>query len=302
MFSCKRLLDPMEGEEIIRRARLVASDSNEGGPIRSLVFPRTALHYTPSSRSNNSTSERGNTVLAAWKSYDTNRNYFGGQQSEEDWFGSAVNGMLWLSLGVDKRTGQLRPPVANIKSRILGGNDVQQNRNAPLQVVNNFVTVHKTGSPITVTERPVQSTDDQRNSSAHQQTQVLEFPLGNISVRDVLLQWVTAVPEKNVHKALMNWTKQERNAGIQKKRAKLYSRRKVICIAFFHALQYMPLEEYESKFTKISGNGHIRKNYEASSIYIKDNRLDKLDQEAWISLCSSSCENSEVKNAIGFGN
>ena len=88
-----------------------------------------------------STSGRGNVVLATWRADESSRS--AGKEKDEnqiaDWFGTLLSGPLWVPVGVDKVTSQLRPPLPNIPSRLCAGQDVKGSLNGT-QLVSNFVT------------------------------------------------------------------------------------------------------------------------------------------------------------------
>ena len=96
----------------------------------------------PDKRPNYSTSSRGNIMLAAWNAYDTSKCAASKseQESTTDWFGLTPIGPLWVCIGVDSTTGQLRPPLPNIHSRLCAGDEVKYSSSSN-QIVNNFVTV-----------------------------------------------------------------------------------------------------------------------------------------------------------------
>jgi len=232
-----------------------------------------------------------------------------------------VSGPLWLPIGVDKRTGQMRPPIANLPARLHSGEGIGGTPGTLTQVVNNFVSVQGNFRP--ESNRSLYSNETIQNvSDANINPQgpslplecpvtvVPDFPLGSVTVKDVLKQWVSKDPSKNVITPLMHWNSEERNVGRggredkqgNRKRKRNYSRRKVIAISFFHAISYMTLHEYESNFTSIAGTGNFKKNYSISVKYIKDKNLDVIlkNQERWINLCSEHMNTDWVKNALGL--
>ena len=73
-----------------------------------------------------------------------------------------------------------------------------------------------------------------------------------------------------------------------------------MCIAFFHAVQNMTVEDYEKQFTGLFKRRFVLENYIKSSKYIKDNGLNYVlkDQDRLIQLCEVSLQIPEVKSAF----
>ncbi len=162
--------------------------------------------YYSDSRVNAVTSLRGNAVLAAWRAYDENRIYEENGNEVHDWFGRKVDGPLGLCMSVDKTTGQLRSPVANINARITGGSDIRGSLAIVTQVVNNFVTVQARstfGSSRRAQGRGLNfSSNGQRRNMQQSQIPALRpfvenfrvtfvIPLGTTIVKDILKQRVS---------------------------------------------------------------------------------------------------------------
>ncbi len=106
----------------------------------------------------------------------------------------------------------------------------------------------------------------------------------------------------------MKWTLEERNNGSsghldckeKKKRVKLYSRRKVMCIAFFHAMKHMSLVNYEQIFTSIKEREKVRENTTKTSAYVKQKGLGEIlrNHSHWITLTNEALRIPEVKTAL----
>ncbi len=122
-----------------------------------------------------------------------------------------MDGPLWLSVGTDKVTGQLRPPVDNILARITGSSDVRGPAGTMTQVVNNFVTVQR--GMVRRLSRTMQTPGaKQKEPSGNMQQLTItgqgptvanlslrfEIPPGTTVMKDILKQWVTTDPGKTV--------------------------------------------------------------------------------------------------------
>jgi len=332
------MLTPNDALDLARRQISETDDSDQTERfIPNGQNITTDLQYAPLSRMNNATSERGNAVLSAWRNYEFSRSGTTVQEDGQEWFGSKIDGPLWLALGVDKTTGQLRPPVANIPERLHAGTDFRRGPGVQTQVVNNFVTIQSsnnryignvqratdgnngthtgeitppgpngvsntTGGPNGNSAPNVNGVPNSREVSLPTQ---LVFPMGIFPVREVLRQWVSTDVSKNVYKPLMLWSITERNCGggnlkDKRNRVKLFSRRKVISIAFYHYVLHHSMSEYEARFTSISQKGKLRQNYEVSTKYIQDNNMKPMltDQNLWISMCTRSSDQIWVREAL----
>lgn len=260
---------------------------------------RFGLYY-PDSRMNCVTSQRGNSVIAAWSAYESSRFFLNRNDQDQDWFGSKVDGPLWLSMGVDKVTGRLRPPVANIPARLTGSKDLRGATGTATQVVNNFVTVQS--------EWFTAASFSSLPHILSKSPQTMEIPLGETVVREIVRNWVTTDNVKKVHKPMMLWTLEERSIGRggkvdrkgNKNRQKLYSRAKVISVAFLHALLSMPIDEYQGKFSSLFKKGQSRKNYEISSKYVEEKNLMPIlkCQQKWIDLAHEAVLKQDVQSAL----
>ncbi len=149
------------------------------------------------------------------------------------------------------------------------------------QVVNNFITVQK--GTVRLMSRTMQTSEAIQNESSGDMQQLtitrqgptvanpslrFQISLGTTVTKDITEAngWQQTLV-KNVHKPLMEWNLEERNNGSsgqlqskeKKKRVKLYSRRKVMYIAFFHAMKYMSLSEYEQIFILIKEKGKFKR-------------------------------------------
>ncbi len=123
--------------------------------------------------------------------------------------------MLWICMGVDKTTGQFRPPVPNIQSRLTSAKDIRSTSAAATQVVNNVVTVHtgptsrhstSSDSPSTRKNTPLMNENIKKKQPENMDYEpasmemdramphitATNIPLRTTDVRAILRQWLVA--------------------------------------------------------------------------------------------------------------
>ncbi len=71
-------------------------------------------------------------------------------------------------------------------------------------------------------------------------------------------------------------------------------------IAFFHAMKYMSLSEYEQIFILIKEKGKFRENNSKASAYVKEKELGEVltSKSRWIYLTNEVIQNPEIKVAM----
>ena len=291
---------------------------------------RAQAEYSSDDRMNAVTSTRANHIIASWRMYemavcDTPNS----KRSDTEWFRSTVNGNLWLLPGIDKATGQLRPPMANIPSRLTSAKDIDVPLSSVTQVNNTFINLSTRPAQISLerqkktlgTDLRSQINKRQQTSSNLRQARFVhnsgilesvftanELPMKVACVQEVLRQWAFGDSRSKVFKPLMKWSADERNycphdktdKKGSKKRKQNFSKRKIVALCFFHFILTSSIQDYERTFTSITEKGKYRANYEKASKYVKDNKLQYIanNQNEWIELTERSIGASDVKEVL----
>lgn len=196
----------------------------------------------------------------------------------------------WLPQGFDPRTRQSLAPLLNSEAAITGGAGFRESftgKNSIFQVSNTFNRIENELIPINESSTPLV---EKAVVSAEPVSQLPSIPLYPDSLRAVLRHWVFDSPNEGYQKALVRFSKEERNAkrGGQKTSTtkKLYSKRKTISLAFLLFSDRNGVDAYEKAFGTFSEAFMGTNILKLSTEYLRVQNHNDSDLRKWI--CSDS--------------
>lgn len=297
-------------------------------PLQSL--PPEFLCFTRSERPNPVTQERGKAVLDSFQALIlSSRSKILPSQR------------LFVPQGTHAITGQSLPPLYNNASSIATGDDTATlSRNDcrssfAFQVINNISNVNYPSpgqlnhavTQKTSSERAAPQTPHQRQVklpigikkkgkqiqinflppavSRMQPICIPEIPRSAKLVSSILKWWIRPDRRTGLHKALVDWTSEERNYSVtrnDKKRSNrtLYGKRKTVAMSFFHFCDNREVSAYENAFTSLTKENEIANNLKVSCRYYKENQLATVfkEQAVWKDWTERVSRHLDVKAAL----
>lgn len=188
---------------------------------------------------------------------------------------------VWLARDPDPVTRRSMPPMLNVESRLTGATDIRAERSgqspAVFQVINTWTSIGTDGgqNKDDRTQRMTNPSEVRLLSPCAPPVPSREeasafIPLFPKSIASVLRHWWMICPVEGVFKALVNFTKEERNKSTEQK--KLYSKRKSVCLAFLHFVDLFGVAEYEKQFCSLRASFCFSKIHKKSARFLSEQR------------------------------
>jgi len=199
--------------------------------------------------------------------------------------------LIWIPMGEDPTTGRCIPPILNQGDRIASGTDLRHrtsNGNQTiLQINNTFTSIVSpprapipTNRPQLLLQQPVnRERVSDRSILVREEAEVEENPQPQ-NTHDILIpkfpknmaavirHWIRPCPRDGLSKPLVKFTTIERNSKPTTKR--LYSKRKILALAFLHYSDLHGIKSYEENFSDLFTAFSYTKLVSQSSSYLSD--------------------------------